>query len=197
MPRGVYERTAEHRKRLGDANRGKLRVTCKYGHLLVGDNLLLDGSTRRCRKCRLASHRKASKKWQSRNLEKCNARTRKWREKNKDKDRLTRRRFVLKKQYGLTPEKVEEMFEFQGRKCANPGCGSISPGRTGWDWSIDHNHTTFRVRGILCNGCNTALGLLKESRDRILGLAEYLKKYEGAKCSDVQTGQLSELTQSR
>ncbi len=180
MPRGVYERTVEHKRRLGNANRGKVKTICRQGHPLTGDNLLFDGLTRRCRKCRSISHTKASRKWQSKNPEKCSTKTRRWREKNKDRDRLIRRRSVLKKQYGLTPEKVEEMFEIQGRKCANPGCDSISPGRKGWDWSVDHNHTTNKVRGILCNGCNTSLGLLKEDGRKIAGLIEYLKKYEEA-----------------
>ncbi len=180
MPRGVYERTARHRQKLGDAKRGKLKVVCKKGHSLTGDNLLFDGLTRRCRVCRAASHKKASKEWQSRNREKCNAKTRKWRERNKDKDKLTRRRFVLKKQYGITPEKVKEMFESQGRKCANPGCNSVSPGRTGWGWSIDHSHVTHKIRGMLCTGCNTSLGLLKENKERIIGMIEYLKWHEEA-----------------
>jgi hypothetical protein len=190
MPTGVYERTAEQKQRLAqyaNCRKGKKyinsRLTCKYGHPLTEDNLT-GGKRRRCKICR----RNIVEKWRLANPEKVAAKTRRWRKNNTEKDKLIRRRSVLKRQYKLTPEKVKEMFELQGRKCANLGCGSTSPGRRGWDWSIDHNHTTLKVRGILCNGCNAALGFLHENKERILGLAEYLKKYEEEKCLDILTG---------
>jgi Recombination endonuclease VII len=32
---------------------------------------------------------------------------------------------------------------------------------------VDHDHRTGEVRGLLCNACNTAIGLLEEDRARI------------------------------
>jgi hypothetical protein len=40
--------------------------------------------------------------------------------------------------------------------------------------AIDHDHDTGAIRGILCHGCNTSLGLLKESQDRLTKLSAYL-----------------------
>jgi hypothetical protein len=42
---------------------------------------------------------------------------------------------------------------------------------------IDHDHVTGEFRGMLCNGCNAALGLLKEDFYRIMGLADYLLRH--------------------
>lgn len=53
------------------------------------------------------------------------------------------------------------------RECENPGCANTTR------LHIDHDHETGAVRGMLCSGCNTSLGHLKEDIDRILGLAEY------------------------
>ena len=40
--------------------------------------------------------------------------------------------------------------------------------------AVDHDHDTGQVRGVLCHSCNTALGLLGESDDRINGLHAYM-----------------------
>ena len=41
---------------------------------------------------------------------------------------------------------------------------------------LDHNHETGEFRGWLCRGCNTSLGMLKESPIIIKKLAEYIDK---------------------
>jgi hypothetical protein len=38
----------------------------------------------------------------------------------------------------------------------------------------DHDHSTGKFRGWLCRGCNRALGLLGESQERALKLAQYM-----------------------
>jgi hypothetical protein len=74
--------------------------------------------------------------------------------------------------YGLTLEQWNALFETQGRKCA--GCGSDKHG--GKNWQTDHDHSTNRVRGILCHGCNVALGQVKDNILTLLNLVEYLKR---------------------
>lgn len=41
---------------------------------------------------------------------------------------------------------------------------------------IDHCHTTNKVRGILCNNCNTALGLVGDNIQTLESMIKYLKK---------------------
>ena len=43
---------------------------------------------------------------------------------------------------------------------------------------IDHNHDTEKPRGLLCHNCNTALGLLGDNTQVILGLSQYLAQRE-------------------
>lgn len=44
--------------------------------------------------------------------------------------------------------------------------------------SIDHCHTTGKVRGLLCRQCNIALGKFKEDVTILQSAIAYLKKYE-------------------
>ena len=41
---------------------------------------------------------------------------------------------------------------------------------------VDHNHTNGKVRGLLCNGCNRALGLIGENISTARKIVEYLEK---------------------
>jgi len=82
--------------------------------------------------------------------------------------------FARKHKYGLDDITFQFYWEQQGAKCKNRGCNNVFE-NTG-DACVDHNHQTGAVRGLLCSGCNTGLGLLRENPDVILGLIEYLKE---------------------
>lgn len=77
----------------------------------------------------------------------------------------------LRRWYGITLDQFEALFEEQGRRCAS--CRTDEHG--GHNWHLDHCHATKKVRGILCLGCNVALGQLGDDVDRILALAEYVR----------------------
>ena len=42
---------------------------------------------------------------------------------------------------------------------------------------IDHDHQTGQVRGGLCNGCNAALGQVKENPETLEALADYIRRH--------------------
>ena len=67
--------------------------------------------------------------------------------------------------YGLSEEHFRVLLESQNYECAI--CGK--PDRS---LVVDHNHTTGKVRGLLCNSCNTGIGLLQDS-------VEVLRRAEG------------------
>lgn len=92
-----------------------------------------------------------------------------------EKGRISNRRAVFKYAYGITEEEKLIMIAKQQNRCANPGCMEMIDRTTG---HLDHNHNTNKIRGVLCAGCNHALGKLKENLMRIIGLADYLKQKE-------------------
>lgn len=85
-----------------------------------------------------------------------------WDERGKIIQKLARR--------GLTIDDFNKMLELQGGKCAT--CGDI-PKKI----CIDHDHITGKVRQLLCNGCNTSLGMVKERPEVLRALASYLERH--------------------
>jgi len=43
---------------------------------------------------------------------------------------------------------------------------------------IDHCHSTNKVRGVLCNNCNTALGLVGDNISTLTNAVKYLQKHQ-------------------
>ena len=78
----------------------------------------------------------------------------------------------LRHKFGITLEDYDSMLEQQDGKCAI--CKSEDS--KGKRFSVDHNHKTGEVRGLLCNPCNVAIGLLKDSPEVIDSAKEYLLK---------------------
>jgi len=77
--------------------------------------------------------------------------------------------------HGLTVEQYDVLMKDHEGVCAV--CKQPEPQNKAL--SIDHNHLTGKVRGLLCHPCNAALGLLKEDSARIDRLMKYIEKYEG------------------
>ena len=80
-------------------------------------------------------------------------------------------RYHLNQRYGLSYEDYKLMVRIQRAACAI--CERI-PNKS---LSVDHNHTTNQVRGLLCQGCNLIVGLLETQPDRVEGCKAYLDLY--------------------
>jgi hypothetical protein len=73
---------------------------------------------------------------------------------------LFERRASRASQYGISKEEYIDLFTKQIGRCAI--CEEEPKTKRGLH--IDHCHVTNRVRGLLCHGCNTAIGALRESK---------------------------------
>ena len=82
-----------------------------------------------------------------------------------------KRNFLIRS-YGLTIEQFDLMLKSQRNKCAI--CKTKEWGRP--SPSIDHCHKTGKVRGLLCNNCNRAIGLLKDNIGTLENAQKYLKR---------------------
>lgn len=117
-----------------------------------------DGLNTSCKQCSSAYHKRWRTKPGATEIEREAARryTKKvWRE------RSLRR-------LGITIEEFESMGRLQGGRCAI--CGSKPK-----VLCVDHDHTSGRVRGLLCHQCNVGLGNFGDDTDRMARAIEYLK----------------------
>lgn len=80
------------------------------------------------------------------------------------------RRNVLKRRYGLTVQQYEDMLRAQNNRC------KICREEFTEQPCIDHRHDeTKRVRGLLCLGCNSAIGMLREKPENFFAAFNYLE----------------------
>ena len=127
------------------------------------------GKDPRCKKC--CTERTSLYKKQ--NKEKTRYRLNKWRKANPDKLKAQNDRSRLR-DYGLTETQYKEFLSKQGGVCAV--CKQIEVDNR--ELSIDHCHKTGLVRGLLCNTCNLAEGLLNSDPNLIRALANYVEYHE-------------------
>ena len=82
----------------------------------------------------------------------------------------------MEKMYGVPRESLIKLIQEQDNKCAICGFSvsfdDHSNGRA--TACIDHDHSTGRVRGILCNHCNRGLGMFRDSTEALTKAANYV-----------------------
>lgn len=87
----------------------------------------------------------------------------------------------LRQSFGISLNDYHNMVAAQGNKCAM--CGEAETEMRGGEvkaLAVDHNHSTGKVRGLLCSACNKAIGLLKEDRELFFAGVRYLDKHSDA-----------------
>lgn len=120
------------------------------------------------------------------NREKHNARQKVWREKNSYEHRKNGREWylnnkervkdlALQREFGITLEEYHNIMEKQNHRCAI--CGE-PPEVDQRLFSVDHDHETGKVRGLLCRGCNVGIGNLKDDPEILMKAILYIKSFK-------------------
>ncbi len=96
-----------------------------------------------------------------------------------EKNRVISSRNFRMKKHGLTGEHYNKLLLEQNGVCAIClGNETIERVKGGYkDLAIDHCHKTGKVRGLLCNKCNYAIGYLKDNPKNAQRAMEYLEKH--------------------
>lgn len=121
-----------------------------------------------CKYCKNENY----KNWYQKNKQKVKERKAKYHEKTKE----YRRWYTIKLRYGITKEEYETIFKNQGHKCGI--CKNTKSGHKNTDeMVVDHCHKTKKVRGLLCNRCNTLLGSVNEDISILRETIKYIKRH--------------------
>jgi hypothetical protein len=108
------------------------------------------------------------REWHAKNKEK----VKRYKKTNAKREAQRQREYLLKRKYNITSDQYEEMLQAQNGVCWI--CASGPGGR----WNrlfVDHDHSTGRVRGLLCHLCNTALNRVDNYKEKI---EAYLKAHK-------------------
>ena len=140
-----------------------------------------DGLSSYCAEC----SRKAKKVYYEQNKERLLKKQRKDRKQNpkkyKEYDKIHYKKYKkqyiersLKKNYGLTLDDYNKMFNEQQGCCAICGIHQSELKRA---LDTDHNHKNGQIRQLLCNSCNRLLGHSKENIEILKLAIKYLEKH--------------------
>jgi hypothetical protein len=160
------ERSREIQKRYREANRERVRGNQRSYREANREkiNAKARGSVEK--------NRERGRKWRFGNPERSKQHTRVWVAANKEKRIGVARTSHLKITYKLTPREWDEMFVNQEGRCAicHKHHNDCPLGL-----QVDHDHKTKRVRGLLCQSCNTGIGHLREDVELLSRAIEYLQ----------------------
>jgi hypothetical protein len=107
--------------------------------------------------------RKYQKEWRARNRDRLIVSQTRYRRAHPERIRAAK----LKAAYGLTVEAWDQLYARQRGCCAL--CGKERK------LHVDHCHDTNTIRGLLCSGCNTALGTLGDTLESMGRVMAYLR----------------------
>lgn len=110
-----------------------------------------------------------ARQWHADNRERSKANKRGWLERNRCHVKESARRRRLLREWGLTAEQYAFVLMTQDGHCA------ICPSDV--SLVVDHDHASGRIRSILCNRCNKAIGLLEDNHELVAAAAEYLQRH--------------------
>jgi len=84
------------------------------------------------------------------------------------------KRRARERKYGITDDEYRAWLDAQGGVCAI--CGNGETSKDGRPLSVDHDHGTGRIRGLLCNRCNPMIGYARDDIAILQAAIEYLKR---------------------
>lgn len=100
-----------------------------------------------------------------------------------DQGKQVKRKGIIYRNYGITEEQYNLMFEKQNGCCAickRPESMHHKHRSKPLQLSVDHDHETGEVRALLCSKCNVGLGSFEDRPDFLEAAAAYIKSFKNS-----------------
>jgi hypothetical protein len=132
-----------------------------------------DGRYSDCKECAYKKQKENLKKRLAENPHYTHERQKAWRERTGKGNIRNNARKHLEQKYGISVEDYESML------LAQDGCCGICRVKFGEGFRpiVDHDHESGKVRSLVHYGCNTAIGLFRDSPELCRIAAEYLERH--------------------
>lgn len=137
--------------------------------MLHGSAIIQKGRLRKCVDCLMYNAKAVHKYSQSKKGKAAKKRV--------DAKRMLRKR--LWQSYKMPLEEYQKRLQEQSNTCAS----CYEPERRLYKGrirmlSVDHDHETGAIRGLLCYGCNSALGFLRDKSEYVEKLLRFIRAFE-------------------
>ena len=157
----------EHLKKLSEAHKGQISW-CK-GKTLVPIEI---------RQAKRIAYRKT---WTEKNRTKLAEQSRCWKAEHREQvNTRARERYYERRDQELARQRLSkygiDQITYDALVAAQNGCCLICGERTSINLSVDHDHSTGQIRGLICNDCNIAIAKAKDSPILLRAMADYLEK---------------------
>lgn len=83
---------------------------------------------------------------------------------------------ALERKFGITRAEYDAMLATQDGVCKL--CDGKDPYPGSRALSVDHDHTTGKIRSLLCTHCNSGLGMFKDSPELLRAAADYIEAHK-------------------
>jgi len=175
---------AEYNKRYYEKNKEKLLEQVKEYQRLNRDKI---NERKRIRFQEDEDLREKRSKRAKEEYEKYKEYHKKYREEHKDRRRECSKEYnehkgaagikasLIRKRYNISLEDLSNLLDSQKGCCVICKKSLIFPDSTR-SYHIDHNHSTGKVRGLLCPNCNVSLGNAYEDVTILRSMIEYLEQ---------------------
>lgn len=123
-----------------------------------------------------SNQRKARRlrEWRKANPDRAKELKKNWISKNREKYLSSSRNTALKIRYGITLEDYNRKFSAQNGKCAICNIQSDEGKKR---LRVDHCHSSLKIRDLICQPCNTIVGMCFENIEILKSAIKYIEKH--------------------